>query len=79
MNWQLAEAKNRLSEVVTLALTEGPQRVQRRNQAVIILSEIEYQHLAGVRPFFKDYLREGPSFEEMDLARDESAGRDILL
>ncbi len=79
MNWHLAEAKNRLSEVVTLALTEGPQRVQRRNQAVIILSEREYQHLVGVRPLFKDYLREGPSFEEMDLARDESVGRDILL
>lgn len=79
MNWHLAEAKNRLSEVVTLALTQGPQRVQRRNQAVIILSEKEYQHLAGVRPLFKDYLMQGPSFEGMDLKRDESVGRDILL
>ena len=28
--WQLAEAKNKFSEVFTRALTEGPQRVRRR-------------------------------------------------
>lgn len=79
MEWLLADAKNRLSEVVTLALTAGPQRVCRRNQAVIILSEEEYQRLIGVRPSFKTYLMEGPSFEDLDLARDKSPSRDIKL
>jgi len=79
MNWQLAEAKNRFSEVVTRALSEGPQRIQRRDQAVIVLSEVEYQQLIGHRPTLKSYLLEGPSFEGLDLARDESPGRAVTL
>ena len=79
MDWLLAEAKNRLSEVVTLALTKGPQKVKRRNQAVIILSEEEYKRLTGARMSFKDYLMEGPSFEGLDLTRDTSPSRDFDL
>jgi antitoxin Phd len=79
MNWNLADAKNRLSEVVTLALTAGPQRIQRRNQSVILLSENEYQRLTGIQPSFKDYLMKGPSFEGVDLTRDESTDREIFL
>ncbi len=79
MEWLLAEAKNRLSEVVTLALTKGPQRIRRRNQAVVLLSEIEYMRLTGARPSFKNYLRKGPSLEDLDLTRDERPSRDIEL
>jgi len=79
MDWLLAEAKNRLSEVMTLALTSGPQKIKRRNQAVIILSEGDYERLTGVRPSFKDYLMQGPSFEGLDLTRDDSPSRDIGL
>jgi antitoxin Phd len=79
MDWLLAEAKNRLSEVVTLALTSGPQRIRRRNQVVIIVSEMDYLKLTGARPDFKRYLMEGPSFEGLDLTRDESPSRDIEL
>lgn len=77
MDWLLAEAKNRLSEVMTLALTSGPQKIRRRNQAVIILSEGDYERLTGARTSFKDYLMQGPSFEELDLTRDDSPSRDI--
>ncbi len=79
MNWLLADAKNRLSKVVTLALERGPQRVQRRNQAVIILSETDYQRLTGVHPHFKDYLMQAPSFKDVDLVRDESSERNVIL
>lgn len=79
MDWLLAEAKNRLSEVVTLALTKGPQKIKRRNQSVIILSEVEYERLTGARTSFKDYLMEGPSFEGLDLTRDASPSRDVDL
>ena len=79
MDWLLAEAKNRLSEVITLALTSGPQKIKRRNQAVIILSEVEYERLTGARTSFKDYLMTGPSFEDLDLIRDTSPSRDIDL
>lgn len=33
MTWNLAEAKNKLSEVVNLALTEGPQTITRGRRA----------------------------------------------
>ncbi len=77
MSWQLAEAKNKLSEVVTLALTEGPQRIQRRDQAVIVLSEAEYQRLTGARPSLLDFIRNGPDLSDLDLTRDKSLPREF--
>ena len=79
MEWPLAEAKNRFSELVNRALREGPQRVRRRKDAVVVVSEEEYERLAGRRPDFKDYLTRGETFEGLDLTRDESPGRDIAL
>ena len=79
MDWMLAEAKNKLSEVINLALTQGPQTVRRRNQSVVILDEKEYQRLTGVRPSFKNFLMQGPSFEELDLIRDESSSREFEI
>ena len=37
--WQVAEAKNRFSELMTKAFTEGPQRVRRRKETVIVTAE----------------------------------------
>jgi prevent-host-death family protein len=79
MEWKLADAKNRFSELVTEALTNGPQRVTRRDQAVIILSEHEYEELVGTRPNFIEFLLNGPDFSELDLTRDTSLMRDIEL
>jgi len=36
--WKLEDAKARLSEVVRLALSEGPQRVTRRGRDAVIIS-----------------------------------------
>lgn len=78
--WQLAEAKNKFSEVFTRAMRDGPQRVCRRNETVVILSEAEYDRLAG-RPAKKmslgEYLLQGPSLEGVDLERDRSPGREV--
>lgn len=77
--WQMTDAKNRLSEVMTLALTKGPQRVNRRNQSVIVVAEKDYLKLKGKRPHFVDYLLKSPSFEGVDLTRDTSPSRDMDL
>ena len=45
MAWRLADAKNRFSEVFNRALAEGPQRVLRRHEAVVVLSERDYEKL----------------------------------
>ena len=80
--WQLAEAKNKFSEVFTKALTEGPQRVRRRGDTVVILSEAEYERLAVHQPkkmSLGEYLLQGPSLEGVDLERDRSPGREVDL
>jgi antitoxin Phd len=77
MSWQLAEAKNKFSEVVTRALTQGPQRIRRRNQVVVLLSEEDYKRLTGHRETLKDYLLAGPDLTGLDLARDEHPMRDV--
>jgi antitoxin Phd len=79
MDWQVAEAKNKFSELMNRALTEGPQRVRGRKDAVVMVAEAEYERLTGARPDFKQYLLSGPSFDGLDLARDQSPGRDVPL
>ena len=77
MTWNLTEAKNNLSELVNLALTQGPQRITRRNDMVIVITEAEYNNLCRQRPSFKAALLESPNFEELDLARDRSQMREV--
>jgi prevent-host-death family protein len=54
MEWQLADAKNRFSELVTRALRVGPQRVRRGNDALVVISAEEYELLKGQRVSFKE-------------------------
>jgi antitoxin Phd len=77
--WNLADAKNKFSELVNLALTEGPQRVRRRKDEVVVISAKEYNRLKGKRSIFKEWLLNGPSFEGVDLTRDNSPSREIEL
>jgi antitoxin Phd len=79
MEWNLADAKNRFSELVTLALTRGPQRVRRRKDTVVVVAADEYDRLTGVCKSFKEHLLEGPSFDGLDLTRDCSGSRDVQL
>ena len=78
--WQVAEAKNKFSELLTRAETEGPQRVSRRGRTFVVLSESEYERLAA-KPEKKmslgEYLLQGPSFEGVDLSRDRSPPREV--
>lgn len=80
MEWRLADAKNKFSELVTRALEEGPQRVLRRDEAVVVMAQRDYEKLSGKHPSFKDFLMKGgPSFKGLDLTRDRSAMRSIKL
>ena len=80
MEWKLAEAKNRFSELVNKALLEGPQLVSRREDRVVVISENEYQHLTGQKPNFIEFLLEGNlDLEGVDFKRDKSQPRKIDL
>ncbi len=76
VEWAVAEAKNRFSELITKALTEGPQRVRRRDDTVVVISAAEFERLKPRKDFI-EHLMNGPSFEGLDLSRNSSPGRDI--
>jgi len=60
--WQLQDARRRFSEVVDLALADGPQRVTRHGRsAVVILSEEEWRRLHESRPSFGTLLASFPA------------------
>jgi prevent-host-death family protein len=80
MGWRLAEAKNKFSELVNRALEEGPQRVLRRDDAVVVIALRDYERLTGQKPGFKEFLiGNGPDLEDIDLKRDRSPMRDVSL
>jgi prevent-host-death family protein len=77
--WQLQDAKNRFSEVVDRALTEGPQTVTRRGrEAVVVVSVDDYRRLTGARSSFKELLRRAP-LSGVELRRDRDTGRQVDL
>ena len=79
MDWRLTEAKNRLSEVVTNALKDRPQRIVRRGEAVVVVAEETFGWLTGGRSGFIAYLLSGPSLEGVTAERDRRPMRDVTL
>ncbi|MDP9314622.1 MAG: type II toxin-antitoxin system Phd/YefM family antitoxin [Chloroflexota bacterium] len=80
--WQLQEAKNKLSELVDEALTEGPQVITKRGvETAIVLSYADYRKLLLNQQKLSDFFRESPlAGVELDLTRDMSPTReDIVL
>lgn len=77
--WQLQEAKNRFSEVVNKAVTEGPQRVTRRGEEVVVILSIEeYNKLQKSKSNLLEFFRKSPLVGvELDLERDKSYPRDV--
>lgn len=77
--WQLQEAKSRFSEVVDLSLSEGPQMVTRRGQdAVVVLSALEYRRLIGATPLL-GVLLNAPRGEPLDMERSREGIRGVQL
>jgi prevent-host-death family protein len=80
-NWQLQDAKARLSEVVKKASQEGPQHITLHGEpAAVVLSEADYQRLRKRPMRFMDFIRNSPlKGVELDLARDRSMSRKVPL
>ncbi len=79
MNWKLAEAKQKLSEVVRLALEKEPQCIERRNDAVVVISLKDFNRLTGGQPDFIEYLLSAPDMSDLDFTRDKSPLRELKL
>lgn len=77
--WQLQDAKNRFSEVVTRALNEGAQTVTKHGKpAVIVVSVEDYERTIAPRKSLIAALRECPSdLSGLIAARSKEPARSI--
>ena len=70
MRWQVQDAKQRFSELIRVAHADGPQVVTRHGEEIAVVIDIaDYRRLKGETADFKDYLRSGPGFDDLDLDR----------
>ena len=79
MIWKLADAKNKFSKVVDMALEEGPQKITRRDKAVMVVAFNDFERISGKKPGFKHFLMNAPSLKGVCLKRDRSKVREIDL
>jgi len=78
MLWQVQEAKQRFSELLRAAASEGPQIVTRHGHEIAVVIEVsEFHRMRGDTADFKDYLRSGPEFDDLELVRSDKLPRDI--
>jgi antitoxin Phd len=76
--WTSSEAKNKFSEVIEKAISQGPQVVTRRGKEVaVILSLDEYKRLRKASISLVDFLRDSPLVGvDLDLDRDKTRPRE---
>ncbi len=81
MNWQLQEAKNKLSKVVHAAQEDGPQVITLRGkETAVVLSMDEYKRLTGKGESFAEFMARSPlRGSGIKIERSKDTGRDIEL
>jgi len=79
--WQLQQAKSRLSEVLKRAAAEGPQHITVRGvPAAVVLSEADYGRLERPRLRFVAFMRNSPLVDsEFDFDREQTMTRGVEL
>jgi prevent-host-death family protein len=80
--WQIQEAKARLSEVVKLAESEGPQDITLHGRSVaVVLSRKAFERLSGSENSLVEFMRQSPlhGLEEIEFERDRSMTREVTL
>jgi len=79
--WQLQEAKNKLSRVVEQARSEGPQTITLRGQpAAVVLSFEDFRRLTKPARPLSQFFRSSPLAEQgLDLTRSADLSREVEL
>lgn len=73
--WQIQDAKNKLSEVISLALTEGPQLITKHGEkTVVVVSYTEFEKMRKSQGKLSEFFRVSP-LAGLDLSRDKSLPR----
>ncbi len=77
--WQMQEAKNKLSELVDRAATEGPQTITRHGKdAAIVISPEEFRKSNDDEESLLDFFRNSP-LRGLDLERTVDYPREVDL
>lgn len=70
MIWPLQDAKQRFSELVDRARSEGAQIVTRRGREVVVVIAVErYRELVADDDGFKKLLLSGPDLGQLEIIR----------
>lgn len=77
MHWQVQQVKQRLSEVLRAAETDGVQYVTKHGRDIAVVMSIDdYRRLSGeTRPSFNDWLLGGPKIDLPDGVFDDLFAR----
>ena len=75
--WQIQEAKNNFSEVVTLANKQGPQLITKHGEkAAVVISYFEYEKLRKSQGKLSEFFSASPlAGMQLDLKRSKSLPR----
>ncbi|GJQ37326.1 MAG: type II toxin-antitoxin system Phd/YefM family antitoxin [Anaerolineales bacterium] len=78
--WQIQEAKNNLSEVITLAIKQGPQLITKHGEkTAVVISYIEYEKLRKSQGKLSEFFSASPlAGANLNLTRDKSLPRKNL-
>lgn len=76
-SWQLQEAKNKFSQVVEDAVSDGPQIITKHGvEVAIVMSYAEYQKVIASKGKVSEFFRDSPlAGIDLDLSRDQSEMR----
>jgi antitoxin Phd len=78
MDWPLADAKDRLGDLLQMTLDEGPQRIvgQDGEGAVVVIREAEYELMRRRKPTFVEHLLAMPKGDDdlYELIRRDDRG-----
>lgn len=80
--WQIQDAKNKFSEVITLANKQGPQLITKHGEkTAVIISYIEYEKMRKSQGKLSEFFSTSPlAGIQLDLTRNKSLPRrDIHL
>lgn len=73
--WQLQDAKNKFSEVISRALKQGPQLITKHGKkTAVVLSYTEYEKLRKSQGKLSEFFQSSP-LAGIDLTRDKSLPR----
>ncbi|HNC09603.1 MAG TPA: type II toxin-antitoxin system Phd/YefM family antitoxin [Anaerolineales bacterium] len=75
--WQIQDAKNKFSEMITCAINQGPQLITKHGEkAAVVISYLEYEKLRKSQGKLSEFFSTSPlAGIQLDLNRNKSLPR----